>query len=597
MYASKGLRRVLQVAAAAALATTPTAALCQTGAPVNSGVPSIVHDVRGASERIEMTVNQTRILTLDQKIPRAQVNNPGLLELTPLSENQISIHARAPGVTSVHIWGEDDQIHAIDVIVYGDVSELKMVLEDQFPNASLRVRALSNSVMLSGYVDQADHVAKIIEIAQDYYPRVVNLINVGGVQQVLLHVKVMEVSRTGLRRLATDYNLANTNGFLVGSVTQLINAAAGAGRAFGGGVNAASLLDDARLQNQTVQFGVFGNNSAFYGLIDALRKRDLVKVLAEPTLVTVSGRPAFFQEGGEFPIIVPQSLGTVSIEYKRFGTQVDFVPIVLGNGNIRLEVRPRVSELDLSRAVSINNTLVPALRVREADTGVEMRAGQTLAMAGLIQTKTESSTQGIPFLADLPYIGVPFRQVRENVEEIELLILVTPELVEAMDPNEVPPCGPGMETAAPDEHEFYLRGHLEVPVCNDCSPMNAGGQGMVGGGGGYGAGPQAGYGAPNLAPTQGGVPQGSIYEGLPPGARIIDSQSGRWEGQDLDAPTQAPTEVPQGGSANANARSVVRQTAATTQIPQDRFTPQGRPQNPAAPAPGRDARPHRSRRL
>ena len=137
----------------------------------------------------------------------------------------------------------------------------------------------------------------------------------------------------------------------------------------------------------------------------------MLKILSDPTLVTVSGRPAFFNSGGEFPILVPQSLGTVSIEYKKFGTQIDFVPIVLGNGNLRLEVRPRISEIDHTRSITINGTTVPGLRVREADTGVEMHPGQTLAIAGLVQTRSEARKQReIPWLGEMPYVGAAFRR-------------------------------------------------------------------------------------------------------------------------------------------------------------------------------------------
>ena len=483
-------------------------------APAPNG-SNFMYEVKSANERIELTVNQSRILTLQQRIPRAQVDNPEVIKLSALAENQISISALKPGVTTVHIWGEDDQIHAIDIIVYGDVSELRMVLETNFPRATLQVRALANSVLISGFVDRADQVARIVEIAKDYYPKVINLINVGGVQQVLLHVKVMEVSRTGLRRLSTDFNLGNSSGFVVGSVAGLINSAtATAGTA--SGYNGAFLrLQNPQISNtDTLRFGVLGENNGFFGLIDALRRKNLVKVLAEPTLVAVSGRPAFFQEGGEFPVLVPQSLGTVSIEYKRFGTEVSFVPIVLGNGNIRLEVRPRVSEIDEARSVVINGNVVPGLRTREADTGVEMRAGQTLAMAGLIQERVESENAGLPILADIPYLGVPFRRVRENVDEVELLILVTPELVEALEPNEVPPYGPGQDTTTPSDHELYLRGYIEVPRQDAAANCPPGGNLQ-----GYQVQQHA---APTYASQE-------TVQGLPQGAQIVESDDPRWQ--------------------------------------------------------------------
>ena len=174
-------------------ATGPTA-LAQT-APR----PSIVRKLQSTSERMEMTVNTSRILSLDQKIPQAQVNNPEILHLTPLSPNQIQVSAKKPGVTQVNLWTEGKQIYTVDVIVRGDARELGETLKSQFPSASLQVVPVANSVMISGYVDQPEHVNHIIRIAEEYYPKVINNITVSGVQQVLLHVRVMEVSRTKLR--------------------------------------------------------------------------------------------------------------------------------------------------------------------------------------------------------------------------------------------------------------------------------------------------------------------------------------------------------------------------------------------------------------
>ncbi len=430
-----------------------------------------------------MTANSSRILTLDQRIPRAQVNNQEILELTALSPNQIQVFAKKPGVTQVNIWDENDQVHSVDVIVYGDVRELEMLLKTMFPEATLHVRATQSSVILSGFVDRPDHVARIIEMARDYYPKVINMIGVGGVQQILLHVKVMEVSRTKLRRLSSDWNLSTNGGYVMGSVSGLISAAAASsGTVPMAGAQAAAATAGSSANvfniNDTLRFGIIGNDAAFFGLIDAMRRNNLAKIMAEPTLVTVSGRPAFFNDGGEFPVPVPQSLGTISIQWKKYGTQVDFVPIVLGNGRLRLEVRPRVSELDPARGTSVGNTFIPALKVREVDTGVEMGAGQTLALAGLVQSRVEAENAGLPYVSELPYLGAPFRKVRDVVEEVELLILVTPELVDALDPDQVPPCGPGERTTVPSTNELFWKGYTEVPACctdGSCTSCQGGG--------------------------------------------------------------------------------------------------------------------------
>lgn len=419
---------------------------------------SIIRQIRSTSERLDMTVNTSRILNSDGKIPQFQVNNPDILELTALSPNQIQVFAKNPGVTQINLWDEKNQIYTVDVIVYGDARELTMILQEEFPNASIQVKPLSDGVLISGRVEQPEHVSSIKAIAEQFYPNVLTNMKVGGVHQVLLHVKVMEVSRTKLRALGFDFTqlTAAGSGIVASTVSGLVTGVPGfvAGRGAG----------------ETFSFQIVDGGGAFMGVLEALRENHLMKVLAEPTLVTVSGRPAFFQVGGEFPILVPQSLGTVSIEYKKFGTQVDFVPIVLGNGKIRLEVRPRVSEVDNTRSVTVpgGTDPVPGLRVREVDTGVELMAGQTLAIAGLVQSRIEAHRRGLPWVSEVPYVGTLFGRVEEENNEIELLIMVTPELVEAMDADEVPQRGPGMQTASPNDWELYMRRHIEVPNC--CPP-------------------------------------------------------------------------------------------------------------------------------
>jgi pilus assembly protein CpaC len=428
--------------------------------------PKIIRRISQESERLELTTNSSRILTLDKQIPRVQVNNPELLAVTPLSATQVQISAKKPGVTQVNLWDEDKQVHTIDVVIYGDLRELEFALKTQFPNSSVKVRKYSQSLLLTGYVDSPDHVVPISQLAEDYAPKVITNMQVGGVQQVLLKVKVFEVSRTKLRALGSDFAGQFGDFHIASSVSGIIGEVA---------INPLSVT----ASGQTIQYGVVGSDATFFGFLDALQQNNVAKILAEPNIVSVSGRPAQFLEGGELPILVPQSLGTSSIEFKPFGTQVDFLPIVLGNGNIRLEVRPRVSALDPSIGIQLQDQNIPGFRVRQADTAVEMRAGQTFALAGLLQHQTEGIKRGIPYLSDLPVLGVPFRRTEERVNEIELLILVTPEFVDALDPSEVPTCGPGMGTRSPSNSELYCDGFLEVPTnCGPCANGNCGPMGQ-----------------------------------------------------------------------------------------------------------------------
>ncbi len=422
------------------------------GANLQAGPQPVVHRVRGvANERVQMVANSSRVLTLEARIPKVEVSNPEILRVTPVSANEVQIYALRSGVTQVNLWTEANQVYTLDVSVFGDARELTMYLRDLFPKSSLRVIPMASSAVIAGHVDDPSQVATVMRIAENFYPEPINAINVGNVQQVLLKVKVYEVSRTKLRNLGFDFAAVTSGGSVYASAVSGILKSTG---------NIGALTTTG---NQTAIASVLTNGNQFAALLEALRQDDLAKVLAEPNLIAISGRPAYFNAGGEFPILVPQSLGTVSVMYRPYGTQVDFVPIVLGNGRVRLEVRPRVSEIDAARSVTINGTTVPALRVREIDTAVEMQAGQTLAIGGLVQSRVEAQSKGFPGLKELPIVGGFFRRQHEQVNEIELLIVVTPELIDAMNPHEVPPCLPGTETTSPSDYELYARGYLEVP--------------------------------------------------------------------------------------------------------------------------------------
>ncbi len=455
----------------------------------------VEYHVDSSNQRLEMVVNTSRILTVDEEVPRMLVNNEEVLRVVPLSPNKIQVSALKPGVTQVNLWHSSGDVKMVDVVVFADARQLELVLQSEFPSAAIRVRPLASSVVLTGYVDRPETVSRVISIAEDYYPKVINNISVGGVQQITLHVKVMEVSRTKLRKFGMDWAMFFGDDHIISSAAGIISAASS---------GAAGV---ATTGAETLEFGIINGGNQIFGFIEALRQYDFLKILAEPTLTTVSGRPAMFNEGGQFPILIPQSLGVNTIEYKEFGTRVDFVPIVLGNGNIRLDVRPEVSEIDNSRGVDIDGTIVPGLRTRWVDTAVEMRAGQTLALAGLIQQRVDASNRGLPWLADLPWAGNLFRRQEDNFNEIELLVMVRPELVAALEPHQVPKIGPGDSTAIPCDADLLGRGYLEVPRCCD-EPRCAGPQ--------RSANPYQNYNNRGPAPNGGMGPNGMGPNGMGP---------------------------------------------------------------------------------
>jgi pilus assembly protein CpaC len=522
---------------------------------------SVIRKITKASEHLELNVHSSRILTLEKPIPRMVVNNPELVTVTALSTNQVQIAATNVGVTQINFWDEDGNVFTVDISIYGDVRELQLALKRIFPESSVKAVQLSHSLVLEGFVEKPEAVSPIIRLAEDYSPKVVNNINVGGVQQVLLKVKVMEVSRTKLRQLGFDWAHISGADFITSSVSDILSSVATIPPGIGGvagGINGG-----------TVHFGVVDGNNAFLGFIDALQRNDVAKVLADPTITAVSGRSSFFHSGGEFPIVVPSGLNQVTIEYKRVGTEVHFLPIVLGNGNIRLEVRPKVSEFDDTRAVEIDGFFIPALKSREVDTAVEMKAGQTLALAGLVQSRTSAFHRGIPFISDLPYVGGLFRKVREETNEIELLIMVTPELVDPLDPHEVPPCGPGMESVSPRDAQLYFNGHIEMPACGPCGPNCQGCSGPNCQGSAGACGATTNVPAPGMimATDSGYMPEG----GYQPGAAMQESQL-----QPAEVPQQPAEQLPEDAQPEPMALPEETSQSAT-----------GMPAMPPSPVPGR----------
>jgi pilus assembly protein CpaC len=418
-----------------------------------------VHQVVRTTEKMQMVVNTSKVLQAKSKIPRVHVDDPQILELTALSPTEVQISAKKAGVTLVKLWDEDANVYTLEVFVDGDARQLSMLLARLFPDAQFHVIPVPGSVILTGYVQNPDDVSHIVALAQEFHPKVLNHLQVGGPRQVLLRVKVMEVQREKLRAMGFNFNAFGTDYDLTSGVGGLIS-------------NIPSVLTALPVPSPdaNIVFSLIDDNDTFIGILEALREENLLKILAEPNLVAVSGRPASFLAGGEFPIIVPQSLGTTSVEFKEFGVRLEFVPIIKGHGRVHLEVRPEVSERDFTNSITVGEILVPALTTRRVDTAVELNAGQTLAIAGLINNRVEARTSKVPLLGELPWVGAAFRRVRHTESEVELLILVTPEIVEAMDAEQVPPGGPGLETQSPTDCELFFKGFIEVPTCGPTCP-------------------------------------------------------------------------------------------------------------------------------
>jgi pilus assembly protein CpaC len=468
MKTCKSLRRLAGIAFVFATAinvnTGLTLAQPRVAEPLQNPTPpaSGMVTVDTPQARMEMIISSSQILKVDGDIARANVHNDALVDVKPISRDQMLVSAKATGFTQVDLYGSDGSVRNVQITILADARELASILRSEFPSSTISVRPIQNAVILSGSVTSDVHVAAAVQIAQQYYPNVINRIEVLGVHTVQLHVQIMEVSRTKLRNAGVDWALGFGDDFVQQTASGLLNPGGSTGAVFPAG-------------NETFKFGVVDGGNSFFAYLNLLKRDNLVKVLADPTLTAVDGRPASFNSGGEFPVLVPAGLGQVGVEFREFGTRLDFVAKVRGDGMIHLEVRPMISEVDESRSVAINGISVPGLRSRYVETGVDMHAGQTLALAGLLQVRTEASVNGIPGLADLPYLGFMFRNVREVQNEVELLITVTPDFAAGMDPTELPTSYPGFNTTSPSDKELYWKGHIEVPnVCNEngqqCEP-------------------------------------------------------------------------------------------------------------------------------
>ena len=289
--------------------------------------------------------------------------------------------------------------------------------------------------------------------------RIINLLRVPGPQQVMLRVQVAELNRTAFRQLGVSWLLQNGNNAIGGQVGPVLPPpAAGAG----GAGTLLGLLNPVASGAATPLFGIIDSGQANF-IIQALRSNSVLKILAEPNLVAMHGEQARFLSGGEFPVPVPQpgSGGSaVTIQYREFGVSVDFVPHILDNEMIRLAVTPEVSSLDFATGITVAGVSVPGLNTRRTETVVQLREGQTLAISGILQVETTGNTSRVPGLGDLPYVGSFFRNTSSRTVEKELVILVTPFLIQPLERGVDPPL-PGECVVAPDDFELFLLGRIE----------------------------------------------------------------------------------------------------------------------------------------
>lgn len=455
-------------------------------------------------QTMQVPLYKSQLIRLAAPAARVSVGNPDVADILILRATQLYVLGKDLGTTNVLLWDRDDQlVDTIEVEVTHDLQSLKKKLFELLPGEKIEVRSAQRNIILSGNVSSAANMDAALRIARGYFAHfsavdttefeqggdktavggeIINLMSVGGVQQVMLEVKVAEISRTELRRLDVRFN----------TILQ------GSSRWNWGGVNGGASFPDAEFQPNNTRIPVFGNdapfgpaideflpndlgitdkgffaslltdNALFNVAIDAAKEKGLAKILAEPTLTTQTGQTAEFLSGGEFPIPVPQggANNSVTIEFKEFGVGVKFLPVVLDSGRINLQLDISVSELVSGNTVAItqqgvsSSFVIPALTKRSAVSTVELADGQTIGIAGLINEDLREVVTKFPGLGSVPVIGALFRSQEFIKGETELLILVTPHLAKPIAPEEIRLPTEGF--SEPSELSWFLMGNTEA---------------------------------------------------------------------------------------------------------------------------------------
>jgi pilus assembly protein CpaC len=453
------------------------------------------------TETLRVPLFKSEILRLSAPAARVSVGSPDIADIIILRATQLYVLGKDLGTTNVLLWDrQDNLVGTINVEVTHDLESLKANLFDLLPNERVEVFSSQRSIVLRGTLSSVENMKTALRLAEGYLAQiqaateatefeqaeppggageVINMMQVAGAQQVMLEVKVAEINRRVLRRMHAQFNALHVGGsnwnfggvnggasfpqveFVPGNVrVPVFDNVAPWGPAI-----SEFMPDPMRIQNQGL-FASFLSDSFLFNLaLDAAREEGLATILAEPTLTTLTGEEARFLSGGEFPIPVPQGVQGITVEFKEFGVGVGFLPVVLGGGVINMRLNVSVSELVTTAALGIQpegttaGFVIPALSRRSANATVELREGQTIGIAGLINENNRGVVTKFPLLGEIPILGTLFRSKEFINNESELVILVTPHLAKPIAPADIRL--PTDVFVPPGDLAFYLLGRLE----------------------------------------------------------------------------------------------------------------------------------------
>jgi pilus assembly protein CpaC len=469
-------RRPLAIACIAAAVLAGTAIASPAAAQVSAiSVADGVH-----AGEIAVPVNKSQVIRSDRPFARALIGNPEIADVLPLSGESLYVLGKKAGTTSLTLYDRGNNLIAVvDVVVGPDVISLKRQLAGSIGD-NVGARISNDSVVLEGIVSSAVAADRAVQLAETYAPgKVVNLLSIGSSQQVMLEVRFSEVKRSALKDIGFGFFVSNDSGSLLGAV--------GGGASLTPGEPVTTTVTEGGVTTETTtpgegvlrlgsiidsfgiitkSFGAFGLN--FDAALNALERKGAITTLAEPTLVALSGETANFLAGGEFPVPVLQSAGTttgstgITIEWKPFGVSLAFTPTVLADGVINMIVEPEVSSIDPTASIVVNNLRIPGLNTRRAKTVVELRDGESFALAGLLRTDFQDTVRQFPILGSIPIIGMLFKSTNFQRDETELVITVTPRLVRPVPANRI--ALPTDRATPPNEADLFLMGRTDTGV-------------------------------------------------------------------------------------------------------------------------------------
>src|SRR6266849_1898629 len=421
--------------------------------PAVQQVPATQQQDSSEPQLLHLLVGRSLVISSPSRIKRVSLADPDIAEAIVVSPTQVLVNGKKPGGVSLLIWDSTDQSQAFEVSVDIDVLGLTQKIHEVFPTENVHIDTSKDSVIITGKISSVEVADKILEVVKGATPKVTSMMEVPPAinGEILLQVRFAEVDRSAVSQLginilslpgSKNVGTISTQQFAPPQLTTATN-----------GVNSAIGLSD------LLNIFIFRPDINVAATIKALEQNNVLQILAEPNLLTESGKEASFLAGGEFPFPVLQSSGGgqgfagITIQFKEFGVRLNFTPTLMPDGMIHLKVKPEVSALDFTNAVTLQGFQIPALSTRRVESQMNLQDGQSFAIAWLVDKRVTEQLEKVPFIGDIPVLGKLFQSHSTNKSRNELLVVVTPHIVKALSPSQVPPnptpVWPFMEPLAP----------------------------------------------------------------------------------------------------------------------------------------------------